>query len=145
METKTTIITLILLTGLILSPIFIIRKLNKLNSNNTFISYMVIGIITSALLTFTYAWWSATSVEMLLAHYGYNIDGMNETEFYGKVAPENMERVKSLETSIMGIGWPLKAIMIYVVCFPYLLIVYFANKSIQKSKRRNTPNTSLLP
>ena len=73
---------------------------------------MTIGILVTALLTLAFAWWSVTADEMLLAHYGYNIDGMNETEFYGKVAPENMERVKSLETSIMGIGWPLKAIIV---------------------------------
>jgi hypothetical protein len=145
MEAITTIISLLLFIGLILSPILIIKRQNKLNGKYKFISYLALGLVISAILTFTYAWWSATSDKMLLAHYGYNIDGMNETEFYGKVAPENMEQVKRLETSIMGIGWPLKAIMMCVVCFPYLLIVYFANKSIQKGKLRTPPNMSLLP
>ena len=71
---------------------------------------------------------------MLLAHYGYNIGAMNETERYGQVAAENLERVRSLETSVMGIGWTLKAMMGYIVYIPYLLIVYFVSKAIRPRK-----------
>lgn len=142
METVTTIVSFILFIALIAIPILIIRRLNKVNINYKFITYLIIGIVTTALLTITFAWWSATSNKMLLAHYGYNIDGMNESEIYGKVDPENMEQVKSLKTSVMGIGWPLKAIIMYVVCFFYILIIYFVNKPMQMYKRRTTPNTS---
>lgn len=44
--------------------------------------------------------------------------GMNDTKFYGNVLPEPI-RVKKLETSIMGIGSPLKAIVIFM---PYLVV-----------------------
>ena len=61
---------------------------------------------------------------MLLEHYGYNIDGMNDVEFYGNVSPENMERVKELERSIFGIGYPVKAFFGIVIFSPYLFVVY---------------------
>jgi preprotein translocase subunit YajC len=144
MEAITTIISLVLLLGLVLSPLIIIKRQNKRNSKYKFIPYLTMGLAITAFLTLAYAWWSATSDEMLLTHYSYDSNGMNEVEIYGKVASENMVRVKTLETSMMGIGWPLKAIMMYIVCILYLLIVYFVNNSMQSSKRRTTPNTSLL-
>ena len=88
--------------------------------------------MTTASITLTFAWWADTSDQMLLEHYGYNFDAMNHTERFGKVSPDNMERVKSLEISIMGIGWPLKAIMTYVFYSPYLLIVYFITYFFRK-------------
>ena len=79
-----------------------------------------------------FAWWSYTSDLLLLKNYGYDIDGMNETEFYGKVLPENMDKVKSLEISIMGIGWPLKAILTFIFYSLYLLIVYIIMYFIER-------------
>jgi hypothetical protein len=137
MEIITTIIDFILLIGLISIPILIIWRLNKVNIKYKFIAYLTIGIVITAVITLTFAWWADTSDRMLLAHYGYNIDGMNETEFYGQVSPENMERVKSLERSMMGIGWPLKAYMTYVVYSPYILMVYFASQLIRKARKKN--------
>jgi hypothetical protein len=61
---------------------------------------------------------------------------MNETEFYGKVLLENMDKVKSLETSIMGIGWPLKAILTFVFYSPYLLIIYGVTYLIGRKTRK---------
>jgi 4-amino-4-deoxy-L-arabinose transferase-like glycosyltransferase len=143
MEVKTTIISLLFLVGLMLSPILIIRWLHKQNIKSKFIAYLLLGIVITAVLFLFFAWWTDTSNMMLLAHYGYNIDAMNETERFGQVAAENMERVKSLETSIMGIGWPLKAMMGYIVYMPYLLIIYFVTKAIRKNKNRTTPNMGL--
>lgn len=134
MEIITIIITLLLFVGLVLSPILIIRWLHKQNVTHKFISYFLIGLITTAALTLTLAWWVDTSNMMLLTNYGYNIDGMNDMERYGQVTDENMEQVKSLETSIMGIGWPLKAMIGYVVYIPYFLIVYLVNKIIRKNR-----------
>jgi len=81
---------------------------------------------------FIFAWWSHESDLILLKHYGYNIDGMNETEFYGNVSPENMEQVNRLVTSVMGIGWPLKAMFGFVMTIPYLIFVYFGKVLIDR-------------
>ena len=137
METVVTIISLILLGGLVVAPIFIVRRVNRVKVKYKFITYLAIGIIISLLLIATFAWWTDTSDRMLLARYGYNIDGMNESEVYGRVAPENMERVKSLETSVMGIGWTLKAIISSVVYKPYLLIVYLIAYNNSKGRKKN--------
>ena len=134
MEILIDIISFSLFIGLILCPIFLIRRINKTKIKYKFITYLTIGLILNAIIVFVFAWWNYTSDLILLEHYGYNIDGMNETEFYGKVIPENLDKVKSIETSIMGIGWPLKAILTYVFYSPYIIIVYFIFYLIGKKK-----------
>ena len=57
---------------------------------------------------------------------------MSETEFFGNVLPENMDKVKRLETSVMGIGWPVKAIFGFVMTIPYLIFVYFGKVLIDR-------------
>jgi hypothetical protein len=140
MEIVITVVSLILFVGLILSPILILRLVNKSSIKFKFIAYLIIGLIATAIISLTFAWWVYTSDIMLLKHYGYNIDGMSEPEYYGKVLPENIDRVKSLEISIMGIGWPLKAIMAFVFYSPYLLIVYFLTYLIGKKKANRDLN-----
>jgi hypothetical protein len=140
MEIIVTIVSLLLFVGLILSPILILRIVNRSNMKYKFIAYLTIGLIATAIIALTLAWWAYTSDIMLLKHYGYNSDGMSETEYYGKVLPENIDRVKSIELSIMGIGWPLKAIMTFVFYSPYLLIVYFLTYLIGKTSAKKDLN-----
>ena len=85
------------------------------------------------------AWWSNKSDQILLSYYGYNIDGMNEAEFYEKVSEKKIERVKELQRSLMGIGWPLKAIMSYIYYFPYLLIAYLISYLVNKPRKKLLP------
>lgn len=136
MEFLVTAIALTLLVGLLISPILLLRFINRTNIKYKFVSYLTIGVFLAALITIVFAWWAYISDLLLLKHYGYDIDGMNETEFYGKVLPENLDKVKSLETSIMGIGWPLKAIMIFVFYSPYLLIIYGVTYQIRQKTRK---------
>jgi hypothetical protein len=124
MEFLVTAITLTLLVGLLISPILLLRFINRTNIKYKFVSYLTIGLFLTALITIIFAWWSYTSDMLLLKQYGYDINGMNKTEIFGKVLPENLNKVKSLEKSIMGIGWPLKAIMTFEFYSPYLLIIY---------------------
>jgi hypothetical protein len=125
MELLIETISFLLFLGLLLCPILLLRQINKIKIKFKFITYLTIGLILTAIIVFVFAWWNYTSDLILLKHYGYDIDGMNKTEFYGKVIPENMDKVKSIETSIMGIGWPLKAILTFVFYSPYIIIVYF--------------------
>lgn len=117
-------ITFLLLVGLLISPPLLLRFIRRTNIKYKFVAYLTIGVMLTVLITLIFAWWTHTSDLLLLKHYGYDIDGMNATEFYGKVLPENLDKVKSLEISIMGIGWPLKAIITFVFYSPYLLFVY---------------------
>lgn len=140
MEILINIISFLLFIGLILCPIILLRKINKTKIKFKLITYLTLGLILTAIIAFVFAWWTYTSDLILLKHYGYNINGMDETEFYGKVLPENIDKVKSLETSIMGIGWPLKAIMTFIFYSPYLFIVYLIVYLIGKNKMNKLKN-----
>jgi hypothetical protein len=132
MEILVTIISLTLLGGLLLSPIFLLRFLNRANIKYKFIAYLTLGFFLTAFIAFVFAWWGDISDKLLLAHYGYSFEGWSDKDYYENVAPENMERVKTLVTSMMGIGWPLKAIMTYMFYSPYLLVVYVGTYLIRK-------------
>jgi len=137
-----------LIFGLIAAiPILWLVILKKSTIEFYEIYYFSIGLLLLGLVIYFSAWWSDKSDLMRLEYYGYNMDGMNETERYGKVSQENMERVKSIEIGIMGIGWQLKAIFGFITLIPYILVVYVGDKLLQLIKwiykakiRRNTEN-----
>ena len=136
MEIFITITNFLILGLIIATPILLLLILNKLKTKRVLIFYFLTGLLVLGLLIWIFAWWGYESDLILLKHYGYNIDGMNDTEFYGNVSPENMERVKGLETSIMGIGWPLKAIFGFAIFMPYLIVVYVGKILIDKIKNK---------
>ena len=136
METIIKIADLLIL-GLILStPILLLLILEKLNTKRTFLIYLLIGVIVLGILIFTFSWWCDKSNMMLLRNYGYNIDGMNDIEIYGNVSPNNLEQIKRLETSIMGIDWQLKALFGYVFVIPYLLFIYLGKMLITRLENK---------
>jgi len=132
MEIFITITTFLLLGLILIFPILILKRLKK----NILLNYSLISLFIVGLLIVVFAWWSHKSDLILLNNFGYNIEGMNHNEFYENVSSKNMEKVKSLETSIMGIGWPLKAIFGFVIFLPYLIFVYIGKNSIDKVKNK---------
>jgi hypothetical protein len=137
MEILITTINFILLLALILSPIFLLNRLSKRKIKNTFIPYLAIATIITFILVLLMAWWTQFSTELLLSHYGYNSDFLTETERIKDIAFENLDRVKELHISKMGIGWPLKAFMFYSTYFPYILIVYFGSYIYKRIKSKS--------
>ena len=125
MEKLITLVSFSLFVGILLCPILLLRKIKTTKIRYKFLTYLTIGLFLNAVIVFVFAWWNYTSDIILIEHYGYNIDGMNEAEFYGNVIPENMDKVKSIQRSIMGIGWPLKAIFAFVFCSPWIIVVIF--------------------
>lgn len=125
-------LTNFLILGLIVtSPIIILFKLKR-----PLIAYSLISLIILGVLIWIFAWWSDKSALILLDHYGYNHDGLNNTERFQNVASVNIEKVKNLETSVMGIGWPLKAIFGFLVTIPYLIFVYIVKVLIDRIKEK---------
>lgn len=57
-------------------------------------------------------------------------------EYYENVLTENLDKVKSLESSNMGIGWPLRAIFGWVLIIPYLIFVYFGKALIDRKSAK---------
>lgn len=140
MEKLITLVSFSLFVGILLCPILLLRKIKTTKIRYKFLAYLTIGLFLNAVIVLVFAWRSYTSDLMLLEHYGYNIDGMNEAEFYGNVIPENMDKVKSIQRSIMGIGWPLKAIFAFVFCSPWIIIVYFVFYLTDKIKLNKLKN-----
>lgn len=133
----TTIISSILLIGLISVPILLfvgIRKWSSLKFD--FRTYLIFGLIITAGIMWTFVWWVDYSDRLLMSHYGYDFDAMNDNRRFVNVEPENFEKVKQLEIGYFGIGWPLKAIMTFVFYSPYLLIVYLVGQLIRRTKRK---------
>lgn len=54
----------------------------------------------------------------------------------------NIEKVKQLEIGHYGIGWPLKAIMLFPFYSPYLLVVYLIGQLIIRIKEKNKVHVS---
>jgi hypothetical protein len=132
MEILITISNFLLLGLIVLAPILTLTILKRLKTRRTGLIYFLIGLPTLGMLILFFAWWGNESNLILLKHYGYNIDGMSEMEYYGNVLPENLDKVKSLESSTMGIGWPLHAIFGWGLIIPYLIIVYFGKAFIDR-------------
>ncbi|HYF04071.1 MAG TPA: hypothetical protein VEC36_11880 [Patescibacteria group bacterium] len=128
MQILHTIINFFFLGVIIVFPILLLRFLKKYKKNSYL--FFPVSLFLLGVLIFIAVWWFHTSDMMLLEYYGYNIDGMSEPERYGNVVQENLENVRSIEMSIMGIGWPLKAIFGYIIFIPYLLIVFLGDKLI---------------
>lgn len=126
MEILLKTITFTLLFLLIASPFLVIYGLSKLKLTNNFILYTISGIVITFVLTWVLGWWGSYSNDLLLSHYGYNFDAMNDTERFKNVTSINLEQVKNLERNLLGVGWPLKVLMSYVFVSPILLILYLA-------------------
>ena len=134
METLIAIIDFFILGIIIATPILLLTILKKSNHRSYSIIYFLIGIILSGLIIWLFAWWTDISNSILLKHYGYNVLGMNTTELYKNVMPADLERVRNIENSVMGIGWPLKAIFGFIIFIPYLCVVFIVSKIIEKRK-----------
>jgi len=139
METFIMIVSFLILGLIVASPILLLVVLKKLNIRFYAVYYFLIGLFLMGGMMYIFAWWGYKSDNMLLEHYGYNMDAMNETERYGNVLPENIKRVKEIEISVMGIGYPLKSIFGFITFIPYLLVVYIGYwvLHIGKKKIRN--------
>jgi len=112
-----------------------IKKWHRLKFE--FLTYLFSGLIITASLMWIFAWWAHYSDYLLLDHYGYNFDSFNNgLGRYENIETINYERVKQLETSYYGIGWPLKAIMSFVFYSPYLLIVYPTGQAFRRRRSR---------
>lgn len=135
MEILTISISFLILGLLIGSPIFILKMLRKRNVEYLFISYLLSTFLVTSLLIILLAWWGDYSNKILLYWYGYDFDAMNFSERCKNVAEEDLIKVKQLNKRLNGIGWPVKAILVYIYYLPYLLLVYIVSYIFRKSKK----------
>jgi hypothetical protein len=138
MEIIINTIKLILVIITIGTPIILLNKLHKRQLKNTFIPYLMIGTITMLSIILSIGWWSDFSTTALLSNLGYNFDAMNDAERFKNVTLEDLEKVKNLEKKMLGIGWPVKAVLFYFIYYPYLFIVYLTFYFYRKNKATKT-------
>ena len=65
------------------------------------------------------------STKWLMEYYGYNLDGMSESECYRNVELGDRVMVEGMLSHIMGIGWPLRAVFAYVLLIPFQIVISF--------------------
>ena len=124
MEVLIQLLSFTLLISILIFPVLFLKKLYKRKTKNTVLLYFIICPIITFILVFSLAWWSYFSKNLLLSYYRYDFNDLDSIARLQNVAPENLDRVKKLRVSTMGIGWPSKAFMIYPFFFVYLVIVY---------------------
>ena len=104
------------------------------------IKFTISTILICAALSIVSPFWKNYSSEILLKGYNayeYNPDSGSEQVEYKNVKSENVERVKQLENTIMGIGWPLKAIFIFLFSIlPVFILTYLTNNIIENIAMR---------
>ncbi len=108
---------------LILSIPFVIGK--KLKDNN-YLILLFLSIVSTFIFSTLSAYWSDDlSAELVYRLYGFDPDGMVESERWTRVITIDDKRtIERIYNGSFGIGWPLKLIMSYVIfVIPYNLVV----------------------
>ena len=125
----------ILLLSFVVIPLIILRKMKAAKTKYVNVKFIFYVFFICALLSVFCAFWKDYSSEILLRNYNayvFNPDSGGEQVEYNKVTSENIERVKQLEKTIMGIGWPLKAIFIFTFSIiPVFVLTYLINGVIE--------------
>lgn len=134
MDILINVISYTTLVLLIFLPIILAKLTVKLHLKSKYIIGRSALIILSLILLIFSAWWSDFSSQILLTQYNYNFDGMNETENFKNVKKIDIQKVAELKKSLMGIGWPLKAIMIFPFYLTYSGFAFFITTRITKNK-----------
>lgn len=104
METLIMIINFLAIGMIITAPFLIYTMLKRTNITRFSICYFLMGIVLSGLMICVFAWWRDFSNIILLRYYGYNMQGVSTYELYKNVLPKNVQKVKDIEKSVMGIG-----------------------------------------
>lgn len=132
-------ISFLLFVGVLASPIILLSHIYKSNNKFKFITYLTIGLLVIAINSLIFGWWTDESTIILLKHYDayyINPDSNNYQIYYDKVLPENMNRVKKLEKSHMGVGWPLRSIVLFFFSSFYLLFIYSIKDFIVQERKK---------
>lgn len=97
---------------------------SQMNHKYRILLYVIIGLILGVVFVFIFSWWNDYSNKLLMTFYGYNFDSMNDYEKYLNVKKENRDNVIQIEKTLMGIGWPLKAGIMYIFYLLYFFLIY---------------------
>lgn len=127
METLNHIVTFLIFTTIIVTPVFCVLK------NYSFIKLYLVSTSLISLMLIVAAFWPHFYTELRLDLMGFNFDGMSDAERAKNVAPELRAEATNLYWSNNGVGWPLKAIIWMIILLPYPVLIWligFAQKKL---------------
>ncbi|MBR6112459.1 MAG: hypothetical protein IKQ08_10985 [Paludibacteraceae bacterium] len=115
-------INFIFIVFVVIYPIFIVPFIK----DKKYLVILILAfIIVDGVLLLVYFGWDDYSTKWLMEYYGYDLDGMSESECYRNVEPGDRVMVEGMSSHIMGIGWPLRAVFAYVLIIPFQIILSF--------------------
>ena len=137
MSTFYLIITILIIGAGFATPFLLLRLTSHMNKADRGVAFFFMGLILMISISILFVWWGNKSDELLLKHYGYNFNYMNNEEKYENVSSENLSNVKKLETGIMGVGWPIGAIFPSILSIIYLILIYAVRDNIPFAKKND--------
>lgn len=115
-------INLIFIVFIVIYPFFIVPFIK----DKIYLMILILSfIIVDGIFLLVYFGWDDYSTKWLMEYYGYDLDGMCESECYRDVKPSDRVMVEGMLSHIMGIGWPLRAVFAYVIIIPFQIILSF--------------------
>ena len=118
METLGIAISIGLVALIVAYPIYVVSK------GQGFVRTNLISIPIIFVLVIAGAYWPHFYKDVRLELMGFDFEGMSDEERTRHVSPERKGEAINLYWSLMGIGWPLKAIIGIVILLPYPTVVW---------------------
>lgn len=139
MEQFRDIITLLFGISILVYPLFFVPMLRN---RRDMMSFIIATATLSGILCLTLLWWDDFSTWRLMEYYGWNPDGICDSEYFQNVQEVDRERVQKLWNHNMGVGWPIKAFIHYLIILPcqwllsaveyYTIKLFSTKKQLQK-------------
>lgn len=115
---------------LVLLPIIFFLFLRDIKKFK-FLFYLFLTLTFGIVFLFLFAKHSNRQNEILLKQCGGDVENLWSMD-YSQVLPENIEKVKSLQISLSGLGWPMKAMMVSPFYLIYTVLIYPILSILQK-------------
>lgn len=115
-------ISFIFIVFVVIYPIFIVPFIKD---KKYLMSLILAFFIVDGILLLMFFGMDDYSTKWLMEYYGYDLDGMSESECYRNVKPGDRVMEEGMLSHIMGIGWPLRAVFAYVLIIPFQIILSF--------------------
>ena len=125
-------ISFIFLVFVVIYPFFIVPFIK----DRKYLMILILAFfIVDGILLLMFFGMDDYSTKWLMEYYGYDLDGMSESECYRNVEPGDRVMVEGMLSHIMGIGWPLRAVFAYVIIIPFQIILSFIEYYVIRHKK----------
>ncbi|MES9900747.1 MAG: hypothetical protein ABW148_17255 [Sedimenticola sp.] len=131
METLGIAISIGLVALIVAIPIYAVSKGLSFVRSNLFSIPIILCLVTVG------AYWPHFYKDLRLEMMGVNREGMTDVQRTRNVSPGLQGEAIELYWSLMGVGWPFKAIIGMVLIAPYPSVVWLAGFGVRRFRRSN--------